>query len=52
MTTAMARTATTAAVPSFGSGSVPADEGDLLPSAMGGPPGVSSDSGRTVSPPG
>src|SRR5688572_16734307 len=39
MNTAMASTATTAAVPPFGSGSVTADEGDLLPSAMVGPQG-------------
>ena len=37
MNTAMASTATTAAVRPSGSGSVTADEGDLLPNAMNGP---------------
>jgi hypothetical protein len=39
MKTAMASTATIAAVPPFGSGSGAADEGDLLPSLMEGPLG-------------
>src|SRR5688572_21803031 len=48
MNTAMASTATTPAVPPWGAGRVTSDAGDLLPSPMDDPSGVSSDSGRTV----
>src|SRR4051812_48969247 len=52
MNTAMASTATTRAVPRFGWGSVTSEAGDLVPCPMDDPSGVSSDSGRTVAPPG
>src|SRR3954467_15231271 len=48
MNTAIASTPTTAAVSSLGSAPATADAGDRLRSALGGPPGVSSDPGRTV----